>query len=1164
MPQRKGLIRLLLALIVGGSVSGLLILRLTTAFGATTTYYVSTDAGLDTNAGTLNQPFKTISKAASLAKAGDTVLVRAGIYRESITPTSSGSSGAPITFAPYNNEVVTISGADLINNGSWTAVGNGLYSTAWLGRYLSANNQSDQVFVDGAMINLARWPQETNRNLSRPRVATIDSILSAVDTGNKAPGPGYPIYRVTFYDAEFNESDGRWTGAKIWVNSGNPHTNGDSSERDGNGQSGTVVSTSQANHTITMDIDAGAKLDAGTPGNFQLGVDNQYYLFDPPNVTGLLYNGEFWHDNLNGQLYLRTPDGSSPTTHLIEFKKRDWAFNLDGKSYITAKGFRLFATSVTTDKNAGNGQGNGGSSRYGSVAPANHITLDGLNVTYVSHFADQTGNLQTQWSESSGIILSGSDNVIQNSTISWSAGTALVVIGNRNKAYNNIINDTNYNATDGGAVSLGRSTDISSLDEEISFNTIFNTGIDGIEISGLKNSSSNPATPLARIHNNLIHDTVLQSADSGAIHAFGSDGHWVRIDHNVIYNTGPTDSAYIYMGIYLDYPPNDGNSPGRYIIDHNVVYATPQCISVNHANTDYIYNNTTVSWTTVARSGLSSNGGGMPGVELKNNLSNTVFRGVGSQALVQKNIENANTSIFVDATNPDRSQRDYRLKASDPNIVDAGVNVAPYNDATPPDIGAYEFGQPKWLAGASPIINPPPAPTATPIPATATPIPATATPIPATPLPTTATAGSATPVPATAMPTTATPTLTGATPTVTAISATATPVTTGSTPTPIPQTTQPGGGSFPTPTPIPQTIQPGGGSSPTPTPVPVNPLNPTATPTSASSGTPAATPTPVSNGGSTTPTPGSGRPTSSATDTSCQLPEWAKPLAVSPLKINAPLVNTNPFYKTWARYDFFAPGKRTYVWGAKPFSQANEPYYQAKADSLSATRYQQRLVFYWDKSRMEITDLKVNPASLGYITNGLLVVELITGRVQLGDNLAEPLQLAKCRPAQVPVAGDSDDTNGPTYASLANRLSDPALGVGSPVTAAIDHTGQLSKVEPGLLDRYKVTGGYYEPITRHMIASPFWNFLNSKQSGVWQNGQNLTSKLFDPYWYAPGLPITEAYWAKVKVGGQVKDVLIQAFERRVLTYTPSNPTAYQVEWGNVGLHYYQWRYGTQS
>jgi hypothetical protein len=40
----------------------------------------------------------------------------------------------------------------------------------------------------------------------------------------------------------------------------------------------------------------------------------------------------------------------------------------------------------------------------------------------------------------------------------------------------------------------------------------------------------------------------------------------------------------------------------------------------------------------------------------------------------------------------------------------------------------------------------------------------------------------------------------------------------------------------------------------------------------------------------------------------------------------------------------------------------------------------------------------------------------------------------------------------------------------------------------------------------------------------------------------------------VKVGGTYKVVLVQIFERRVLTYTPDNSPGWQVEAGNVGQH----------
>jgi WD40 repeat protein len=57
-----------------------------------------------------------------------------------------------------------------------------------------------------------------------------------------------------------------------------------------------------------------------------------------------------------------------------------------------------------------------------------------------------------------------------------------------------------------------------------------------------------------------------------------------------------------------------------------------------------------------------------------------------------------------------------------------------------------------------------------------------------------------------------------------------------------------------------------------------------------------------------------------------------------------------------------------------------------------------------------------------------------------------------------------------------------------------------------------------------------------------------------------GLPITDAYWTRAKIGPNEHDVLVQLYERRVLTYVPDNPAGYKVEMGNVGQHYFQWRY----
>jgi hypothetical protein len=77
---------------------------------------------------------------------------------------------------------------------------------------------------------------------------------------------------------------------------------------------------------------------------------------------------------------------------------------------------------------------------------------------------------------------------------------------------------------------------------------------------------------------------------------------------------------------------------------------------------------------------------------------------------------------------------------------------------------------------------------------------------------------------------------------------------------------------------------------------------------------------------------------------------------------------------------------------------------------------------------------------------------------------------------------------------------------------------------------------------------------------VFENGEFVDDLLFLNPYYATGLPITEAYWSNVMVAGSQQWVLTQAFERRVMTYTPTNPAGFQVEAGNVGLHYYEWRY----
>ena len=257
------------------------------------------------------------------------------------------------------------------------------------------------------------------------------------------------------------------------------------------------------------------------------------------------------------------------------------------------------------------------------------------------------------------------------------------------------------------------------------------------------------------------------------------------------------------------------------------------------------------------------------------------------------------------------------------------------------------------------------------------------------------------------------------------------------------------------------------------------------------------------------------------------------------------------FQRVWNRTDQqVSDGRvsRTYLWGPEPFTAGIQENYMESPNG-------KRQVQYFDKSRMEINNPGGDQSNPFFVTNGLLARELMSGQLQLGDNMFESRE-----PANIGVAGDIDDTSGPTYATMNGLTAATTDDTGNAVTRAIDRNGTKTDGTASY-GKYNITQAHFESITGHNIASPFWTFLS--QTGPVQNpnGQVVNGRLFDPVFYATGLPITEAWWAKVKVAGVTKDVLVQAFERRVLTYTPANPAAFQVEMGNVGRHYYLWRYG---
>ena len=256
------------------------------------------------------------------------------------------------------------------------------------------------------------------------------------------------------------------------------------------------------------------------------------------------------------------------------------------------------------------------------------------------------------------------------------------------------------------------------------------------------------------------------------------------------------------------------------------------------------------------------------------------------------------------------------------------------------------------------------------------------------------------------------------------------------------------------------------------------------------------------------------------------------------------------FERVWARTDRPVTElmvNRTWMWGPEANTDALQEVYADTPGGL-------RTVQYFDKSRMEINDPDADPGSSWYVTNGLLVNELMTGAVQISASLYD-----EHPPAEIGVAGDPVPGNGPTYASLAPLRSSAPLPDGALVTQRVDADGALS--DDAALAAYGVQVVYRVevPGIDHQIAGPFWTFMNALAM-IFEDGQLIEDKLFENPFFATGFPVIEPMWTTVQVAGVPTDVLVQCFERRCLTYTPSNAEGWRVETGNVGLHYYHWRY----
>jgi hypothetical protein len=219
------------------------------------------------------------------------------------------------------------------------------------------------------------------------------------------------------------------------------------------------------------------------------------------------------------------------------------------------------------------------------------------------------------------------------------------------------------------------------------------------------------------------------------------------------------------------------------------------------------------------------------------------------------------------------------------------------------------------------------------------------------------------------------------------------------------------------------------------------------------------------------------------------------------------------------------------LWGSEPLLWRLEPY----ADLPDG----RRKVQYFERGRME---LGANPNE---VTQGLLALELTTGRIFLGRDLYESRP-----PPDISIDGGQLDDRVPTYLTLSHLVREPAEDLTDTRQVMNQWIDQSGEVVTGPAPRV-TRAARYVPATGHNLP-------------------DVTVELFDSpafsqiQWVdAFGYPVSEPYWTNYRRGDGMTPALIQVFERRILVYTPEYSPDNQFTVTNIGRHYYRWRYNAE-
>jgi len=614
-------------------------------------YYVSPD-GSDRNSGSREAPLATIQKAADAMQPGDTCILRAGVYRQTVRPPRSGRKGQPIRFVAAPGERVVLDGTEPIA-GPWTRHKGRIYKAR-------APEPFEQLFVDGKMMIEARWPN-----------ARFAQLLDRKVWAQSGTGSRYG----KIVDPKLAATDVDWTGALATLNVAHQFFT----------WSRTVTKHSRGSKTLTYDKDLKGITHYADKTTMW---EDDYYVLS--GKLAALDAPTEWFRDPDGAVYLWTDNGKSPAGRRVAYKKRPYAFDAAKRDYIELRGVRLFATTFRLNH-------------------CNGCLVENCRLLYPT-FSRRVKEFDPVRGSSPVTSVTGDRNTVRRTSIAYASGGGLLVTGRGNLVENCIIHDVCWNGSltqvalglygpgrEGGQGSTARRNTLFNAGNAIinyrkaahtiEYNHVYNGGLLCKDVALVY--TGQPSTAGSIVRYNWVHGCYTdphrgRSGKPGGLGIRGDDQtRRLTVHHNVVWDCGRDgiivkgDHNRVVNNTVLNIGPPDGQ-PGSYISLHTAPEPKKAwrkqhpLLPVQNANS-LIVNN-------AART-ITANQRGKPFGQSKN---------------VQNNCPAADLKLVA----PDKL--DFRPRPDSP-LVDAGRVIKGFTDGykgKAPDVGAYEHGGDHWKPGA--------------------------------------------------------------------------------------------------------------------------------------------------------------------------------------------------------------------------------------------------------------------------------------------------------------------------------------------------------------------------------------------------------------------------------------------------------------------------------